>query len=205
MLEIKFLENGFTNGFNICYEGPQNRRSSSENIPITVGDEVELWNKLMKEVKMKTVAGPFDEIPFEIYIQSVINLVPKAGQDATRLIFHLSYDFKRDGLKSVNFYTPKEKCMVKYKDLDFAVKMYLDLCDEIIDHAEDLEECDSLPNADNKPSREELKGKWHKQFEHHSKRKRGYTTIFAGKSDLKSAFRILGLAAACWKWLIMKA
>ena len=29
--------------------------------------------------------------------------------------------------------------------------------------------------------------------------------IFAGKSDLKSAFRILGLSPKSWPWLIMKA
>ena len=51
--EIEFLHNGFTKGFDTCYEGPQDRQSRSENIPFTVGDEVDLWNKLMKEVKLK--------------------------------------------------------------------------------------------------------------------------------------------------------
>ena len=51
--------------------------------------------------------GLFETIPFENFIQSPIGLVPKAGSDQTRLIFHLSYDFKSEGFKSVNAHTPK--------------------------------------------------------------------------------------------------
>ena len=86
----------------------------------------------MKEVKQKRVAGPFDCVPFSNYIQSPIGLVPKAGGDGheTRLIFHLSYDCRKDGNKSVNFHTPKEKCSVKYRDLDFAIATYLRIIGE---------------------------------------------------------------------------
>ena len=106
--EIDFLNRGFSTGFDIGYEGPKFCQSTAKNMPFTVGNETVLWNKLMKEVKLKRVAGPFDEIPFENFIQSPIGLVPKAGGDRheTRLIFHLSYDFKADGLKSANHYTP---------------------------------------------------------------------------------------------------
>ena len=86
--EIKFLEEGFTQGFDIGYEGPQQRTSFSENIPLSVGTEIDLWNKLMKEVRLKRVAGPFEKVPFDNFIQSPIGLVPKAGNQ-TRLIFHL--------------------------------------------------------------------------------------------------------------------
>ena len=74
----------------------------------------------MKEVHLKRVAGPFKEIPFTNFIQSPIGLVPKAGSDQTRLIFHLSYEFKLDGeaSKSVNACTPRELCSVTYKDID---------------------------------------------------------------------------------------
>ena len=79
----------------------------------------------MKEVEHKRVAGPFTEPPCENFIQSPVRLVPKSGKDQTRLIFHLSYDCKRDGNKSLNYHTPKHKCSVKYKDLDYAVQAYL--------------------------------------------------------------------------------
>ena len=114
--EIQFLEQGFTNGFDIGYDGPQQRQSTADNIPFTIGDKVELWNKVMKEVKLKRVAGPFDNIPYSNFIQSPIGLVPKVGSDQSRLIFHLSYNCKKDGLQSLNHFTPKETCTVKYRD-----------------------------------------------------------------------------------------
>ena len=127
MEETEFLVDGFTNRFNICYEGLQTRKSKAANIPINpeVGNRTILWNKLMKEVKAKRVAGPFKEIPFDQYIQSPIGLVPKIGSDQTRLIFHLSYDFaKTEGdimEGSLNYHTPKNKCSVHYNDIDYAV------------------------------------------------------------------------------------
>ena len=39
-----------------------------------IGDKVTLWNKVMKEVKLKRYAGPFEEIPFEYYVQSPVGL-----------------------------------------------------------------------------------------------------------------------------------
>ena len=48
-----------------------------------------------------------------------------------------------------------------------------------------------------------LKRKWKLNFEKHKRKPR--RLVFAGKSDLKSAFRILGLSPRCWKWLVMKA
>ena len=81
--EITFLEDGFRNSFSLEYQGLQNRQSVSENIPFTVGNKTQLWGKLMKEVKLKRVAGPFDRVPFDNFIQSPIGLVPKAGDDQT--------------------------------------------------------------------------------------------------------------------------
>ena len=76
----------------------------------------------MKEVKAQRYAGPYDDIPFENYIQSPIGLLLKAG-NKTRFIFHLSYESSKDELgRSLNGCTPKEKCTVKYNNLDTAVK-----------------------------------------------------------------------------------
>ena len=119
--ETRFLVNGFRNGFDLGYEGPENRQDTSENIPLQVGDRQELWDKIMKEVSLKRVAGPFDAIPFHYYIQSPIGLVPKANNQ-THLIFHLSFNFKKSGNASINDSTPDDLCSVKYKDLDYAIK-----------------------------------------------------------------------------------
>ena len=135
--EVSFLINGFREGFDIGYTGPQNRQSQSKNIPFTVGNHIEMWNKIMKEGQLKRVARPFDKVPFKNFIQSPIGLVPKAG-NKTRLIFHLSYDFKDLEIKdnSVNACTPKDMCSVQYNDLDSAVQSCLEVFEEALKSGE---------------------------------------------------------------------
>ena len=125
--ESEFLLKGFKRGFDLQYDGPWDRQDYSNNIPFReVGDKWDMWSKLMKEVELGRVAGPFNEIPFENFVQSPIGLVPKSG-GKTRLIFHLSYDFKTH--KSINHYIPKELTSVRYPDLDHAVNNCLKLLD----------------------------------------------------------------------------
>ena len=156
----------------------------------------------MKEVKLKCVAGPFDSVPYENYIQSPIGLVPKAG-GAIRLIFHLSYDCKRDGLMSLNHHTPKEMCSVSYRDLDYAVHAYLNLAQEMMEDMKQQEMC-QCDGDQNQHQNRCLRRRWKMKFCSHNRIQMNQT-IFAGKSDLKSAFRILGLSRDSWKWLVMKA
>ena len=40
--EIRFLKEGFTNGFDIGYNGPKVRQSKAKNIPLTVETKVDL-------------------------------------------------------------------------------------------------------------------------------------------------------------------
>ena len=120
------LVNGFRNGFDIGYSGPTDVKQTAANLPLTVGDEIDLWNKVMKEVKLKRFAGPFKKIPFDSYIPSPIGLVPKDNGKDTRLIFHLSYPRNKSKFngtcpKSLNANTPKELCKVKYPEFAEAV------------------------------------------------------------------------------------
>ena len=125
MDETHYIVNGFRFGFDLGYRGPVTRQDTASNIPFWgIGSHLELWEKLMKEVKLGRYVGLFEDIPFKRYVQSPIRLVPKSG-NKTRLIFHLSYDFKEH--KSINHYTPRELCTVKYNDLDMAVRLCLDL------------------------------------------------------------------------------
>ena len=120
--ETEFLLDGFKNGFSIGYNGPQDVNITSPNLKFReVGDHVTLWNKVMKEVKEKCYAGPFDKIPFEHYIQSPIGLVPKDGGKDTRLIFYLSYP--RGTSKSVNANTPEILCKVAYPDFNQTIQL----------------------------------------------------------------------------------
>ena len=117
-----FLVNRFKNGFSIGYQGRRNIRKTAPNLKFRgVGDKLELWNKVMKEVGLNRYARPFDIIPFDYYVQSSIGLVPKDGGWATHLIFHLSYP--RTDNTSVNANTPKSITSVTNPDFDQAVKL----------------------------------------------------------------------------------
>ena len=117
--ERNFITNGFRFGFPLEYHGPKDRKMMANNLKLRCGSLTQLWNKVIKEVSLGCYAGPFEEIPFTNYIQSPIGLVPKHKPGETRLIFHLSYP---EG-ESVNDYTPKDLCTVKYKDLDQAIRL----------------------------------------------------------------------------------
>ena len=156
-MKTKYLVNSFTEGFSLGYQGPENVRQESPNLKIRIGDEIELWNKLMKEVELKCYAGPFTNVPFKNYIQSPIGLVPKDGGKSSRLIFHLSYP--RDGKKrSVNANTPQHLCKVKYPDFT----------DAILRCMEEGVNCN------------------------------------LSRSDMRAAFRNLGICPQHWRYLVMK-
>ena len=122
--KTEFLVNGFKNGFFLNYKGATNVRRYAPNLKLRIGSRLEVWNKVMVEVKAKRFAGPFKEPPFECFIQSPIGLVPKDKGRKTRLIFHLSYP--RQG-KSVNSGIPKEFCSVKYPDFNEAVMLCIEV------------------------------------------------------------------------------
>ena len=120
-IKTEYLFKGFTEGFSLNYEGCLRKvKRLAPNLKLRVGSTLELWNKVMKEVKLGRYAGPFDEPPFQYFVQSPIGFVPKDKGLKTRLIFHLSYP--KDG-DSVNSGIPKEKCSVKYPDFEEAIKL----------------------------------------------------------------------------------
>ena len=121
--ESKFLIQGFHHGFDIGFRGNTKVCRKAPNLKFTIGNERILWEKVMKEVKLKRFAEPFDEPPFQHFIQSPIGLVAKDGGKDTRLIFHLS--FPRGG-ESINSGTPVELTKVKYPDFSEAVKRCLE-------------------------------------------------------------------------------
>ena len=125
-----WLINSFRKGFEIGYEGDRKVKITAPNLSLKgIGTKTDLWNKVMKEVRLKRFAGPFKDIPFEFCIQSPIGLVPKDGGKDTRLIFHLSYPRLKNKISkpiSVNANTPEYKCTVKYPDFALAVQKCLE-------------------------------------------------------------------------------
>ena len=120
--EIDFLVSGFSQGFDIGYRGNKNIRQRSQNLKIRVGNPTILWNKIMKEIKLKRYAGPFKKIPFEFFLQSPVELVPKDNGKDVRLIFHLSHP--RSG-SSLNSETPRELTSVQYCDFGDAILEFI--------------------------------------------------------------------------------
>ena len=81
--KTEWLVNSFEHGFDLCYKGNRDQQRNAPNLKLRIGDETDLWNKVMKEVKAKRYAGPFEKVPFECYVQSPIGLVPKDGGRST--------------------------------------------------------------------------------------------------------------------------
>ena len=126
--ESKFLVSGFREGFDLGFTGSlDGLKQTAPNLKIRVGSHTILWNKIMKEVKLKRFAGPYECRPFENFIQSPVGLVPKDNGKDTRLIFHLSYPRvpRKDQGLSVNAQTPKHLCEVEYPDFSDAIRMCL--------------------------------------------------------------------------------
>ena len=70
---------GVTHGFALGYQGPEDVQLESPNLKFRgVGNEVILWNKVMKEVKLKQYAGPFKKPPFKNIQSPIVLLREKA-------------------------------------------------------------------------------------------------------------------------------
>ena len=118
--KTKRIIDTFVNGFSLECDEFAGEKRYAPNLKLRIGNETILWNKVMKEVGKKHFAGPYKEVPYEHFVQSLIGLVSKDdGRDA-RLIFHLSYP--RSG-KSINSTTPKNLSTVTYPDFDEVVKL----------------------------------------------------------------------------------
>ena len=83
--------NGFTNGFAIGFQGNCKVKRYAHNLKIRVGSYFDIREKVMKEVSAGRYAGPYEDPPFEYFMQSPVGLVSKDNGKRTRLIFHLSY------------------------------------------------------------------------------------------------------------------
>ena len=111
-----YLVSGFKNGFRLHFEGDRTVKRESKNLKLRCGSKIEMWNKIMTEVKVGRYARLYqNHPPFEHYYQSPLGLVPKDKGKKTRLIFHLSYPRNGD---SVNSGIPKNLTSVKYPDFD---------------------------------------------------------------------------------------
>lgn len=122
--KAQYLIQGFKNGFSIEYSGPQDRRDFSRNHKLRSGSKTVLWNKLMKEVKLQRCVGPYEEIPYNNWVQSPVTLIPKGSGTDSRLVFDLSHNFEHGA--SINSYVPQERKTVQYQDLQHALGLIME-------------------------------------------------------------------------------
>ena len=119
--DANLLREGFTNGFRLQYTG-NTFRSDVKNLKSADLHLNELKDKLLKEVKLGRIIGPFDEPPLDNFKVSPVGLVPKSD-GGWRLITHLSYPYG----DSVNDGIDDKLCSVSYTSFDKVSKMVFDL------------------------------------------------------------------------------
>lgn len=66
----KTLVEGFKNGFRLGYSGNTNQQDFANNHTLRVGTQINLWNKVIKEVQHNRYAGPFRVVPFDNFVLS---------------------------------------------------------------------------------------------------------------------------------------
>ena len=74
--ETQFLYEGFKNGFSLEYEGLPNVKLESPNLKLRVDNEVNLWNKVKKEVKLGRYTGPFPKNSISILYSITYRVCP---------------------------------------------------------------------------------------------------------------------------------
>ena len=111
-LNRQILSEGFLFGFKVGYEGPR-LPTFCRNLVSAHQNNDELEQKLLKELKLGRIAGPFSYRPFTNLRLSPVGLIPKKS-GGWRLIHNLSYPIG----KSVNSHIDPQNCSVQYTSFD---------------------------------------------------------------------------------------
>lgn len=125
--KTEFLVKGFTFGFKLGYEGPEDRQTYARNHRLRAGNQTVLWNKIMKEVAAGRMTGPHHRPPYQSFIQSPITLISKKGSlsDDPNENTHLIIDLSWPHGDSLNDHTPRSVKTVEYPSFDKSIRMCL--------------------------------------------------------------------------------
>ena len=119
--EKQYLLEGFRYGFSLNYGGDQ-IGGIFKNHPSVLNNEEIVSNKLIQELQLDRIAGPFDDPPFHDFRSSPLGLVPKKEPGEFRVIHDLSYPKYSQGV-SINSNISPENSTVSYDDLDYAISI----------------------------------------------------------------------------------
>lgn len=112
------LLHGLEYGFKLNYSGP--RIPFIMHTRDILGEKAIIAEqKILKEISLGRIAGPFVAPPFPTLRTSPISVIPKKSGSEFRLIHNLSFPHDQ----SVNDFIDREYCSVKYSSIDDAVKM----------------------------------------------------------------------------------
>ena len=112
------LQKGFTEGFQLHFQGPVTGHFS-DNLVSAINNPEIVDNKLAKEIHAGRIIGPFDQPPLDNLRVSPLGVIPKKQPGEFRMIHRLS--FPQGG--SVNDFIPQEFCSVNYATVDNEVQI----------------------------------------------------------------------------------
>lgn len=116
-IDALILFTGFNEGFRLHYTGPR-VSSFAHNLVSAQTYSLETKLKLLKEVELGRMLGPFSQKSISILRISPIGLVPK-NIGGWRLITHLSFPNN----SNINDFIDSKICSVKYSSFDQVVDM----------------------------------------------------------------------------------
>ena len=121
-----YIVDGFTNGFDLGFQGTPCPLMSNNNRSVNTRPEVALA-KVTSEVNLGRIAGPFFSPPFPNFKVSPLSLREKSTPGKFRLLHNLSYPYDS---RSVNFNIPYEFSHLSYASVTDAISTInkLDTC-----------------------------------------------------------------------------
>ena len=117
--DAKYVIDGFTNGFKLCFDGPKTSFMSS-NSQTVLCNKIHAYEKISSELKLNRIAGPFRHPPLNPFKVSPLSLREKSEPGKFRLLHNLSHPYNHD---SVNSNIPEHCSKVRYESLGDATKI----------------------------------------------------------------------------------
>ena len=118
--KVNYVLDGLTHGFALEYQGHFKFRAP-QNLASANADPTVICNKLYKEVKLGTMAGPFAMLPFPNLMCLPVGLVPKKDSQDLCMIMHLSYPY----VSSINDFINPIKVATKYQEFQAAIDLVI--------------------------------------------------------------------------------